>query len=99
MDVTISPNFCGNKSCIGLMGFNFVQKPKRLIVIEDEWVEPQEIIEDAIVGLISHETIEFLISEIEFEAGDIWDIHDLIGKGQTTEDYRGNLDGIVEINR
>jgi len=114
MDLTISKNFCGNKSCIGLMPFGFGQKPKRLIIIEDEWVESREIIEDAIIGLISHETIEFLLAQMDYEIiftsrglhkenlnrlALIMDIHQLIGEGQTVKDYCGNHDGIVETNR
>lgn len=95
MDITIEPIFCGNKNCIGLKGFNFVVKPQPIIVIEDVWDCPQKIIEKAIVGMISHETIEYLIAETEVEAGDIWDVHDLIGKGQRVRDYIDNLDGLV----
>jgi len=99
MDITIRSNFCGNKSCIGV-DHEYVEDTRygRIeliprIVIEDVWEEPVEVIERAMVGLISHETIEYLLFVIE--SGSSSNMHDLIGKEQSTESYLDNTDGIV----
>ena len=96
MDIKIKQVFCGNKNCIGLEGWDYGKKPKRQIIIEDVWDEPVEIIENAMPGLISHETIEHLtycILSKDEEAN----IHELIGSGQETKDYAKNTDGLVII--
>lgn len=94
MDVTIEPVYCGNKNCIGLRGYEYGKKPPRTIIIEDVWNLPSQVIENAMVGLISHETIEFLnICLVPEEIRG--NIHDLIGSGQEIEDYIGNADGLV----
>ena len=93
-DITISPNRCGNRNCIGLGMHLFGHLPPRVIEIEDVWTAPLEDIEQAIVGLISHETVEWLICEEEETQGEVFgDLHDLIGI-KDLRDYIGNLDGL-----
>ena len=93
-DIVISPNMCGNKNCIGLLPCYFGEIPPRVIQIEDEWNAPIEEIEEAMIGLISHETIEWLIVEEEEQQREVFgDLHDLIGKTELT-DYIGNSDGL-----
>jgi hypothetical protein len=93
LDVTIEPVYCRNKNCIGLRGYEYGKKPPRTIVIEDTWDLSNEVIENAMVGLISHETIEYLVHCLEEE--DCVDLHELIGSGQEVSDYIGNTDGLV----
>jgi len=77
------------------MPYEFGTVPKRLIVIEDIWDLPQETIEKIMVGVISHETIEWILAKWEAngEIEEFLDLHDLIGK-LSLEDYIGNLDGL-----
>ena len=72
--------------------------PPRLIVIEDVWDLPQETIEEAMVGLISHETIEWILAkwEAEGEIEEFLDLHDLIGE-LTFQDYVKNVDGLPKV--
>lgn len=81
--VRISPYKCGNENCIKVW--------EGEIWIEDSWTLNQSTIQKAIVGLISHETIEWVLEKIT----PLEDIHSLIGSHQKIEDYIGNTDGIV----
>jgi len=91
MDLRIKGD-CGNKNCIGVDVSSSGQLD-RVIAVEGYWTVKQNIIEDAMPPLISHETIEFLIGQICPQ--EILDIHDLIGKNQKTKDYVNNEDGLV----
>lgn len=93
MDLTIKPIFCGNKNCIGLDWYCYGKIPPRQIIIEDEWELPLDVVEKAIAGLISHETIEFLA--IKLNPTVLENLHDLTGKRQKVSDYAGNTNGIV----
>ncbi len=79
------------------MPYKYKTCPQPIIVIEDEWDVPQEVIEKAIVGLISHETIEWILAKMEAE-GEIpdsflIDIHSLIGT-LSIEDYVNEESGL-----
>ena len=98
MLITIRPVRCGNRNCIGLMPYEYGTTPPRLIVIEDVWDLPQETIEEAMVGLISHETIEWILAkwEAKGEIEEFLDLHDLIGE-LTFQDYVKNVDGLPKV--
>ena len=80
MLITVRPIRCGNRNCIGLEGYVYGSYPPKLIVIEDVWDLPQETIEKAMAGLISHETIEWILAKWEAEGAIPFflDLHDLI---------------------
>jgi hypothetical protein len=89
LDLAISPNRCETKNCIGVEGST--------IVIENVWTLKESVIEEAMVGLLSHETIEYLLmdnKEINDHKSAI-SIHDLIGWHQKVKDYVFNTDGLV----
>ena len=98
MLITVRPIRCGNRNCIGLEGYVYGSYPPKLIVIEDVWDLPQETIEKAMAGLISHETIEWILAKWEAEGAIPFflDLHDLIGK-PSFEDYTRNVDGLPII--
>ena len=79
MDLTISTNLCGNPNCIGIGPFG-TEGPKRLITIEGVWTLQQLTIEKAIVGLLSHETIEYLVWKFVDD-----NIHQLLGECNTSQ--------------
>lgn len=85
--ITISDNICNIKNCIMV-----IQEPRsNTIIIEGVWTTSTDIIERAITGLISHETIELALIELDLDDN----LHELIGRRQTIKDYTDNLDGIV----
>lgn len=93
MDLAISPIQCGNRNCIGVIGKPYPQIPKAQIVIEDTWDVGEDQIENSIVGLISHETVEYLLLKLEPRL--LSDLHAIVGHGQEIQDYMENTDGIV----
>ncbi len=68
---------------------------RNIIVIEDKWTVKSKAIEDAIEGLISHETVEWLLTNIPEVKKSLTCIHDIIGIRQKIRDYTRNTDGIV----
>jgi len=96
VDITVRHVYCGNKNCIGVEATS-LKIPPRLIVIEDVWDVPSSVIEDAFIGLISHETIEWLL--VALFPKELLLLHDLIGSRQIIKDYMGNADGIVIKNK
>lgn len=90
--ITISPVYCGNNNCISAGSYT---EGKNIIVIEDKWTVKQKTIEEAIEGLISHETIEWLLTKISEIKDTIVCLHDIVGSKQKVRDYVGNTDGIV----
>ncbi|HDH44635.1 MAG TPA: hypothetical protein ENG66_04515 [Thermococcus sp.] len=99
MIITIRPVKCGNRNCIGLVSFHYkMRRIPRLIVIEDVWDIPVELLEEAIVGLISHETIEWILAtwELQGKVPRFLDLHNLLGQ-LTIKDYCGNTDGLPKI--
>lgn len=95
MNIIISDTKCGNSNCIGVEAYGWKKPPNPNIIIEDTWDIPQELIEEAMVGLISHETIEWLIHTMFFHSDLNSDIHDLIGNNQTFKEYAKTQNGIV----
>ena len=97
MNIIISEVTCGNRNCIGVEPY-CTKPPNPNIIIEDYWDLPQAVIEDSMIGLVSHETIEWLLSNILFNE-DYFSIHDLIGTVSKIEQYIGNYDGLVITNK
>src|SRR4030042_2737057 len=93
MDLMISSVRCGNRNCIGVIGRVYPQIPKAQIVIEDVWDFAENIIENSIVGIISHETVEYLLDKLELRL--LPDLHAILGHSQEIKDYIENTDGIV----
>ena len=98
MNVVISEIMCGNPNCIGVEPYG-VKPPKPNIIIEDVWDLPQTVIEKAMVGLISHETIEYLLANILFNYPKFWNLHGLIGSGQSFEEYAKSMDGLIVVQK
>jgi hypothetical protein len=92
LDLKIKPIYCGNKNCIGVDVED--GHLERAIAIEDKWTVEQSVIEDAMPGMVSHETVEYLGSTFLYPE-DLFDLHSLLGTMQDVEDYVGNDDGIV----
>jgi len=92
---------CGNKNCIGILGSAYGHVPEDTIIIEDLWDTPVKVMyrlsdeetEEAMVGLLSHETVEYLLLKLHPEL--LCDLHTILGHGQEVENYVSNADGIV----
>jgi len=100
MDVQLKPTYWKQPCGIGLAPFYPSKGPKPLIIIGDKWDISEEIIEQSIVGLLSHETVEFLIFKFQGPSHPVYvqdlpNIHNLIGENQQIVDYVENTNGIV----
>jgi hypothetical protein len=92
--ITISTARCGHKNCIGIIRGNDE------IIIEDVWTVNEKTLEESMVGLFSHETIEWVYYRlIDDDFDTSVSIHDFLGCKQKFDDYAGNTDGLVYSKR
>ncbi|MGD6852394.1 MAG: hypothetical protein ACQCN6_10085 [Candidatus Bathyarchaeia archaeon] len=66
---------------------------QEVMTIEGKWKASQPLIERTIVGILSHETIEYMLFNERNS------IHYLLGSRQTTKDYEGQNHGLVFSKR